>query len=275
VTTTANDGPAEPAGARQALAPATAARIYDYLLGGTHNFPADRQAAQALIAATPMIPKIARANRAFLRRAVHHMVGGGVRQFLDVGSGIPTAGNVHEVAPDARVVYVDIDPVAVAESLDILEGNRRAKALRADLREPESILDHPEVRRLIDFSEPVGLLMVAMLHFLDDDHAYPAVEKFVATMAPGSYLGISHGSPNEELAEVGDLEAAQNVMKGRTATAVRPRTRAGTARFFDGLDLVDPGLVWVPQWRPAPDDPDEFAGAPALCGVLAGVARRP
>jgi O-methyltransferase involved in polyketide biosynthesis len=263
VTTTANDdGPK----------PATAARIYDYFLGGTHNFPADRQAAQALVAAAPMIPKIARANRAFLRRAVGHMVDGGVRQFLDIGSGIPTAGNVHEVAPQTRVVYVDIDPVAVAESLDILEGNERATALRADLRDPQSILDNDEVRRLIDFSEPVGLLMVAMLHFLDDDQAYPAVSRLVASLAAGSFLGISHGSPNEAIEEAGDLEAAQSVMRGRTATPVNPRTRAGIERFFTGMRIVEPGLVWVPQWRPAADDPTDFADSPTLCAVLAGVA---
>ena len=265
MTTTANDdGPK----------PATAARIYDYLLGGTHNFPADRQAAEALMAATPMIPKIARANRAFLRRAVRYMAAHGVRQFLDVGSGIPTAGNVHEVAPEARVVYVDIDPVAVAESLDILEGNPRATALRADLRDPLSILDHPEVRRLIDFSQPVGLLMVAMLHFLDDEHAYPGVAKLVAELAPGSYLAISHGSPSEQIGEAADLNAAESVMRSRTASPLSPRTPAGITRFFEQLEFVEPGLVWVPQWRPAPDDPTDFADAPALAGVMAGVARR-
>jgi S-adenosyl methyltransferase len=265
VTTTANDdGPK----------PATAARIYDYFLGGTHNFPADRQAAEALMAATPMIPKIARANRAFLQRAVRYMAAHGVRQYLDVGSGIPTAGNVHEVAPDARVVYVDIDPVAVAESLDILEGNPRATALRADLRDPLSILDHSEVRRLIDFRQPVGLLMIAMLHFLGDEHAYPAVSKLVTELAPGSYLAISHGSPSAQIGEAADLKAAESVMRARTASPLSPRSPADITRFFEELEFVEPGLVWVPQWRPAPDDPTDFADTPALAGVMAGVARR-
>ena len=265
MTATAND---------DAPKAATAARIYDYFLGGTHNFPADREAAKALIAATPMIPVIARTNRAFLRRAVRFMAASGVRHFLDIGSGIPTVGNVHEVASDAKVVYVDIDPVAVAESLDILDGNVHATALRADLREPLSILDHPDVRRLIDFEGPVGVLLAAVLHFVDDEHAYPAVQRFVAAMAPGSYLAVSHGTLGEQSNEMGDLASSQSVWRGRTATPISPRSSAEIQRFFDGLELVEPGLVWMTQWRPGPDDPTEFADNPAHCGILAGVARR-
>src|SRR2546430_6736992 len=141
--------------------PATAARIYDYYLGGIHNFPADQEAARTLVSQFPFIPMVARANRAFLRRVVGHLVDAGIRQFLDVGSGIPTAGNVHEIAqetaPDTRVVYVDIDPTAVAESLGILEGNELATAERADMRDPRFILWHPGVRRLLGFGQPVRL----------------------------------------------------------------------------------------------------------------------
>src|SRR5258706_11739119 len=141
LTTTANeDGPK----------PATAARIYDYFLGGTHNFPADREAAQMLLQAAPTLPAIARVNRAFLRRSVRFLLDAGVRQFLHIGSGIPTTGNVHEVArgvPDTCVVYVDIDPVAVAEGLEILDGNDRATAIRGDLKAAQVIMGHPEVRR--------------------------------------------------------------------------------------------------------------------------------
>lgn len=266
MTTTANN---------DAPKSATAARIYDYFLGGTHNYPADREAAQALIAATPMIPVIARTNRAFLRRAVRFMAANGVRHFLDIGSGIPTVGNVHEVAADARVVYVDIDPVAVAESLDILEGNVHATALRADLREPLSILDHSDVRRLINFEEPVGIVLAAVLHFVDDEHAYPAVERFVSSMAPGSYLAISHGTLGEQSDEMGDLKASESVWRGRTATPISPRSSAEIQRFFAGLELVEPGLVWMNQWRPGPGDPTEFADNPAHSGILAGVARCP
>jgi SAM-dependent methyltransferase len=256
--------------------PATAARIYDYLLGGTHNFPADRAAAEMLIQGTPVLPAIVRANRAFLRRAVRFLSEAGIRQFLDIGSGIPTAGNVHEVAelvPDARVLYVDIDPVAVAESLDLLDGNDHATAIRADLRDAQAILDHPEVTRLIDFKEPVALLLVSMLHFVDDE-AYAAVERLVGVLAPGSYLAISHGSDPEE-ARSGDLEGAQAVYRTNTATPLNTRPRAAILRFFTGLDLVEPGLVWAPQWRPAADDPTDFADTPAMVGVLAGVGVKP
>jgi SAM-dependent methyltransferase len=265
-------------GQNDAAKPATAARIYDYILGGTHNFPADRAAAQMLIEATPTIPAIARSTRAFLRRAVGYLADQGVRQFLDVGSGIPTAGHVHQVAesvPDARVVYVDIDPVAVAESLELLEGNDRATALRADLREPEAILEHPETRRVIDFSQPIGLLMVSMLHFVDDS-AYPAVQRLLAATPAGSYLAISHGTvPEEEDLPPGDVDEAREIYRASTATPLLTRDRAAITRFFDGLELVEPGLVWAPLWRPGPGDPDDFATNPVASGFLVGVGRKP
>jgi SAM-dependent methyltransferase len=252
--------------------PATAARIYDYLLGGTHNFPADRAAAQMLVQAAPTVPGIARATRAFLRRAVRFLGDAGVRQFLDIGSGIPTAGHVHEVAesvPDARVVYVDIDPVAVAESLELLEGNDRATAIRADLRDAKAILDHPSLKRLIDFGQPVGLLLVSMLHFVDDD-SFAAVERLVAALGPGSYLAISHGTiPEEELP--GDVDEARAVYRSNTSTPLNTRSRADILRFFGGLELVEPGLIWTPLWRPGAGDPDDFAANPALAGILAAV----
>src|SRR5688572_15286219 len=145
--------------------PATAARIYDYYLGGVHNFSADRAAAQQVTSVFPFIPTAARANRAFLGRAVRVLVAAGVRQFLDIGSGIPTVGNVHEiaqaVAPDARVAYVDIDPVAVSEGQELLAGNDRAVALLGDLRDPQAVLAHPGVRRLLDFGQPTALLLAA------------------------------------------------------------------------------------------------------------------
>jgi hypothetical protein len=255
---------------------ATAARIYDYILGGTHNFPADRAAAEALVRAAPFAPAVARANRAFLGRAVRFLTDAGIRQFVDIGSGIPTAGNVHEVTvPDARVVYVDIDPVAVAESLEILDSHPGATAIRADVREPAAILHHPDVRRLISFDEPVGLLMVTVLHFVSDDgEAYAAVDQLVSHLAPGSHLAISHGSIPPQTALPADVEATEEVYRSRTATPVRGRTEAEVARFFTGFDLVEPGLVWVPAWRPAPDDPTDFAADPAGSAVLGGVGRR-
>ena len=255
---------------------ATAARIYDYILGGTHNFPADRAAAEALVQAAPFAPAVARANRAFLGRAVRYLTAAGVRQFLDIGSGIPTAGNVHEVTgPDARVVYVDIDPVAVAESLEILEGRPGATAIRADVRQADAILDHPDVRRLISFDEPVGLLMVTVLHFIaDDGEAYTAVERLTGALSAGSHLVISHGSIPPQVALPANVEATEEVYRSRTATPVRGRTEAEVGRFFDGFELVEPGLVWVPAWRPTPDDPTDFADDPAGSAVLGGVGRR-
>jgi S-adenosyl methyltransferase len=270
VTSTAND---------DAPKAATAARIYDYFLGGTHNFPADREAAQALLQAAPVAGDVARANRAFLRRAVRFLVDSGIRQFLDIGSGIPTAGNVHEVAqalPDARVVYVDIDPVAVAESLEILEGNEGATAIRGDLRDPHAILNHPDVQRLIDFNEPVGVLIVSVLHFVpDDSEAYGAVDRLLAATPSGSYLVASHGTIIGDIFDPDDVEAVEDVYKGRTSTAIQTRDRAGVERFFAGLEMVEPGLVWLPLWRPVPGEANVFADDPSGCPVLAGVGRRP
>lgn len=259
---------------------ATAARIYDYHLGGTHNFPADRAAAEAIAAKFPLVPAMARANRAFLRRAVRFLVDNGVRQFLDIGSGIPTAGNVHEIAqaaaPEARVVYVDIDPVAVAESQEILAGNDRATAILGDLRNPSAILGNPRVSKLLDFTSPVGLLLVAVLHFVPDDtEATDAVAQLVKALAPGSYLVISHACPEDPDLNLADVGVAQEVYQRQTATPFTLRTRAELARFFTGFELVDPGLVWLPEWRPAPDDPTDFADDPRRCGGLCAVGRLP
>jgi S-adenosyl methyltransferase len=257
---------------------ATAARMYDYFLGGTYNFPADREAARALMQVAPVIVASARTNRAFLRRSVRYLLDQGVHQFLDIGSGIPTAGNVHEVAPDAKVVYVDIDPVAVAESQEILEGHDGATALRGDLREPDAILDHPEVRRLLDLGQPVGLLLVAVLHFVNEDEvAYDVVARLMAALAPGSYLVLSHGTvpPAVDEEGVANADDARGIYRARTATPLALRDRAGVQRFFDRLELVEPGLVWAPEWRPAADDPTDFAGDPSECAIYAGVGRLP
>jgi hypothetical protein len=255
---------------------ATAARIYDYILGGTHNFPADRAAAAEVIRAVPFARAVARSNRAFLGRAVRYLNECGVRQFLDIGSGIPTVGNVHEVAaPDAKVVYVDIDPVAVSESREILAGHPGATAIRGDLRQPDAVLAHPEVAGLISFDEPVGLLLVTVLHFIGDDaEAYAAVDRLVSALAPGSFLVISHGSLPPQAPIGADAEATEEVYRTRTATPVRGRTEAEIARFFHRFEQVEPGLVWVPSWRPAPGDPIDFADNPAGCAVLAGVGRQ-
>jgi S-adenosyl methyltransferase len=262
--------------------PATAARIYDYHLGGTHNFPADRAAGQAVADLNPLVPVMARTNRAFLRRAVTYLTEAGIRQFLDIGSGIPTEGNVHEIAqslaPEARVVYVDIDPVAVMESLEILDGNDHATAIRADLVEPQVILQHPLVRDLLDFDEPIALLLGAVLHFVPDDaRALDAVSQLRSALPPGSYLVISHAGSFETVERRAAVDAqvktVQGVYEQRTTTPFRLRSRAELAQFFTGMELVEPGLVWLPEWRPAPDDPQDFADDPSRSFGIGGVGR--
>lgn len=260
--------------------PATAARIYDYHLGGTHNFPADREAAMAIAAMFPEVPLLAKANRAFLQRAVRFTVAQGIKQFIDIGSGIPTQGNVHEVVDsvidDGRVVYVDLDPVAVAESLDLLEGNPRATAIQGDVRNPSTILDNPQLRTMIDFNQPVGLLLVAVLHFVPDEIAYDAVATLVNALPSGSYLVISHAVEEEEQnLDPANMETMKTVYKQRTATPLSLRKREGVNRFFKGLELVEPGLVWVPEWRPEPTDPQDFVNNPPGSAGLVGVARKP
>ncbi|GIH18785.1 SAM-dependent methyltransferase [Rugosimonospora africana] len=259
----------------------SAARMYDFFLGGMHNFEADREAARRVIEAMPDAPMIARVNRSFLRRAVRFLVARGIRQFLDVGSGVPTVGNVHEVAQgldrDARVVYVDIDPVAVTHAAQILAGNDRATAVVADLREPAellNLLDHPQRRAVLDLSRPVGLLLVSMLHFVPGEPAHRAVTGLKDALAPGSYLVISH--PVSEGVDAQTAGRVQGVYQ-RTATPGALRTRAEVERFFDGFALVPPGLVWTPQWQPDDDVAEADLGAadPRRVGMLAGVGRKP
>lgn len=260
--------------------PATAARIYDYFLGGVHNFPADQEAARQVLAMLPDVPRVARTNRAFLRRCVRYLMRAGVRQFLDIGSGIPTEGNVHEIAEglatDTRVIYVDIDPVAVAESLEILDDNPRVTAIRGDLRQPGAVIDHPTVRQLLDLQKPVALLMGSVLPFIPDDaQAYGTVSHLVAALAPGSHLAISHGATETFVPTGQRMTNASDVYQQRTATPAKPRTREQIAQFFDGLDMVDPGIAWAPEWRPDPNDPSDFADDPPRSGSWVGVGHKP
>ncbi|MFI7599975.1 SAM-dependent methyltransferase [Actinoplanes sp. NPDC049681] len=249
----------------------SSARIYDALLGGNHNFAADREAAKHLLAAIPGAGEMARANRAFLNRAVQFLLDRGVRQFLDIGSGIPTVGNVHEIAqrraPEARVVYVDIDPVAVAHSNDILKDNPLALAVQADMRFPEAILEHPGVRELLDPAEPIGLLLVAMLHFVPDDDAFPATERLRAALPPGSYVVISHGVSDTPADAAIDTVTA--LYRRTDVSAAHGRTRDQILRFFGDAALVPPGLVWVHEW------PDGGDGEPHGTAVVAAVGQIP
>ena len=249
------------------------ARVYDYWLGGHHNLVADRELAEAMATLDPWIPAACKANRAFLGRAVQFLAAHGIRQFLDIGSGIPTAGNVHEVArsavPEARVVYVDRDPVAVAMGRKLLTGNDRAAVVQADVRDVDAILADPAVGRLIDFSEPVAIMLVAILHFvLDADEPYRIVQRLRDTAAPGSYLVVSHATSqdNEALAA-----AAERIYNSRAADG-QARSREQIAGFFGSWELAEPGLVYAPQWRPG--SPDDVPGHPEKYWFLAGVARK-
>ena len=251
------------------------ARIYDYLLGGYHNFEPDRLAAEKYIAALPDARLGAQANRAFLRRVVHLCLEQGIDQFLDLGSGIPTVGNVHEIAqqtnPAARVIYVDIDPIAVAHSLAILRDNPNAAAIQADIAQPEQVLDHAEVKRLLDFCRPVAVLMVAVLHFVtDDDQAYRTVRVFRDALTLGGYVAITHFTFDDAPPDM--IERFKKVMAKPSLSKVR--THAETAQFFDGLELVAPGLVHPPLWRPEGPD-DVFLTQPERVVGWAGVGRRP
>ena len=255
---------------------ASPARVYDYWLGGSHNFQADRDAARALIAVEPSARDVARANRAFLARAVRFLAAEGIRQFLDIGSGIPTQGNVHEVAraaaPGARVLYADIDPVAVAHSRAILDGDGSAAAIAGDLREPEQILASPEAARLLDTSQPMGLLLAAVLHFLTDaDDPWRLVGRLRDLAAPGSYLVISHATTEDTPAgRAAMVESAYN----RTVAIVNTfRARARIGQFFDGFSLVQPGIVYLPDWRP--DAAERAVGDRARRWFLAGAGRKP
>jgi SAM-dependent methyltransferase len=253
---------------------ANTARVYDYWLGGRHNFLADQDVARAIAAVAPNAPAIAVAGRAFIGRAVRFLAAAGLRQFLDIGSGLPTQANVHEVAqqadPGARVAYVDIDPVVVAHSRALLAGNANAAVIRATLREPDRILADPVITDLIDFGQPVGLLLVSVLHFIADaEDPWRIVATLRDALAPGSYLVLAHGT-RAGTPVVAD--AVEKVYNRSVATDLHIRSRAEILRFFDGFDLVDPGLVFLPQWRP--DAPGDVPADPASFGNLVGVARK-
>ncbi|MEV5747321.1 SAM-dependent methyltransferase [Actinoallomurus sp. NPDC052308] len=245
------------------------ARIYDVFLGGKDNYAADRAAAQVAIEAGPDIPRAARENRAYLGRAVRFAVESGIRQFIDLGTGLPTQGNVHEaaqsLAPDARVVYVDNDPIVLAHARALLPPSKTTTVIQADFREAAAILDHPKTRSLIDLDQPVAVLMLAVLHFAADDEVRASIATFREVMAPGSLLILSH-STTEGHPETGDQAAG--AWKNATAR-LQSRTQKEIEALFDAFDLLDPGVVWVPQWRPDPGAED------GTRWMYAGVARRP
>jgi S-adenosyl methyltransferase len=254
------------------------ARMYDYWLGGKDNFAVDREAAERQTRAIPELPWLARQNRDFLQRAVRFCAGEGVTQFLDIGSGLPTNQNVHEVAQlgnaDSRVVYVDIDPVVVVHARALLSGSQTA-AMRGDVCHPDDILSAPEVRRLIDLTQPVAVLALAILHFIPDE-ADPAgcVARLRNAMAPGSYLIISHAdvSPAHVVGTRRLSHTARELQDANKALAAVPaRTRDEIAGFFGDLTLVEPGLTDIWAWRP---DDVTFTMTSGFMRILGGVARK-
>ncbi|MEU1519353.1 SAM-dependent methyltransferase [Streptomyces sp. NPDC005811] len=230
------------------------ARIYDYIIGGEDHFPADREAGDAMVREWPALPVHMRANRDFMHRAVGHLAReAGIRQFLDIGSGIPTSPNLHEIvqaeAPDARVVYVDHDPLVLTLSRDLLGGSDEGRTVyvEADLRDPAGILASPAFRGTLDLGRPVALTVIAIVHFLlDEDDAVGIVRRLLDPLPPGSYLAMSVGTADFAPDEVGRV-AREYAARGMP---MRLRTRAEAAAFFTGLDLVDPGIVQVHRWRP-------------------------
>jgi hypothetical protein len=255
-----------------------AARMYDYWLGGKDNFASDRMAAEHMTAAVPQLPWLARENRRFLGRAVRHCANAGVTQFLDIGSGLPTMENVHQVAQRAaavpRVVYVDNDSVVVSHAQALVAG-RQTAAIRGDVTRPDEILSAPEVRHLIDFSQPVAILIVAVLHFiLDDADPFGCVARLRDAMAPGSYLVISHVEMSTAHVVGTELrtDTARELAEAHKGMPDNPaRTRDEIARFFGDLALVEPGLTHVWEWRP---DTDSVAITSDVMTVLGGVARK-
>ncbi len=242
------------------------ARMYDYYLGGKDNYEVDRDAAEQVVALFPQIRAITRANRAFLGRAVRYLAAQGIRQFLDIGTGIPSPGNTsevaHAVAPDARVVYVDNDPIVMAHASALLAENdpSHTSVIHGDLRDPHAILTDPHVRAVLDFDQPIAVLLVAVLHFIDDQQDPAAIAaRLVHAVPPGSFLVLSHATADGESEAI--REAAQTYERANARITLRSKTEI--TPFFTGLELIEPGLVPLPWWRPDHEvtaDPDQNWG---------------
>jgi O-methyltransferase involved in polyketide biosynthesis len=258
----------------------SSARLYDYFLGGTNNFPADQAMGEKLRSAIPDFADAVMANRGFHGRATVWLAREGVRQFIDIGSGLPTRNNTHEsahrVAPGARVVYADIDPLVAEHGNELLADDGTTTVITADVREPDRLLDDPRLRELIDLGQPVGLLMTALLHFVTDEQdPWGLVARYMARLAPGSYLVLSHGTydnvPPSQVQAGTDAYAT-------TSEPLRLRTRAEVERFFQGLELVppyegaEPGVTYVGLWGAEDIEAADSDGSRA---IYCGVARRP
>lgn len=249
------------------------ARMYDYYLGGKTNYAADREAAEKALSVVPSGRRLARANRYFLMRAVVSMADQGISQFIDLGTGIPTSPNVHELAraihPEARVLYVDNDAIVAAHSRALLATSNGVQAIQADIREPDSILSSSELAALIDFSKPVGVLLVAVLHFIEDrDRPRDIVRALTGRMVRGSYLALSHitsdGTDRQVMSTVSDAYA-------RASAPAVFRTETEIRAFFEGFDLLEPGLTEVTRWSPYSA---AFSTDPSTVRFLAGIGRK-
>ena len=252
----------------------SAARVYDYLLGGKDNYPADRTVAESMIAQLPNVRLAVQWNRAFLRRVVRYLVNeAGIRQIIDIGAGLPTVRNTHEIAldanPAARVVYVDHDPVVLAHARAMLQGVPNTAIIEQDLLEPDKILADPAVERLIDFSEPAALLFLSILHFVaDKDDPAGLIARLTDPFPAGTHVAISHATPDT----VPAVSGAERVFDHATEKA-HARTRAEVLRLVAGLEIVEPGLTWPPEWRPDPGEVVPANAAEAYYCVV--VARKP
>lgn len=247
----------------------SAARLYDYYLGGRHNFAPDRELAHRIYQVFPEMPALARENRAFLRRAVRHLLRRGVRQFVDIGCGLPTAGAVHEIAlqsdPEARVVYVDNEPVAVAHSDLLLRDETRATVFRGDLRAPDAILRGPRTRELLDLDQPVAVLMVAVLHFVgDDEQPLRLLQDYRQLLNPQDYLVVSHASGDTLPSASGAAELYRN-----SQNSAHLRSHAEIRELLADYTLHEPGLVFLPEWQPDHPADAEHAASCSFYGALA------
>jgi hypothetical protein len=255
------------------------ARVYDFQLGGKDNYAIDREVGRQILQLVPEAPMIVGANRAFLRRAVRHLITeAGIRQFVDIGSGLPTQGNVHEVAqeahPGTRVVYVDNDPVVLVHARALLDTSEATKVIKADLRRPDEILRAPELQGFIDFGKPVGLLLIAILHHINDDEAPEDITvRLRDALVPGSYLVISHfHNPGEAMPEEAELAVASEKLMVERFGSGRFRSTPEIFSFFGDFEVLEPGLVPLPLWRPDPGDRPELVTGDAR--LVGGVARK-
>ncbi|HEV2778248.1 MAG TPA: SAM-dependent methyltransferase [Actinophytocola sp.] len=267
--------PIEAAGGEQGVGALNIARMDDYWLGGRHHREVDRDFADRVAITAPYVPYLVRAQRKLLRRMVRYLMDQGVRQFLDLGSGLPTAGHVHEIAQDkdpaARVVYVDRDSSIVDDCHQLLAGNDNAALLDTDIREPGTVLDVLRARCLLDLSEPVAVLAIAILqHIPDSDDPAGMITAYLDATCPGSYLALTHYGPDEHLM-TGITMFSQ--MKFGRPPDVTFRDRTSVALFFSGLELVEPGIVPIVDWRPDPTDDPGIN--PERHPIFAGVGRKP